>query len=84
MAARPRARRILIIAGVLIAALAVRVWEVQRTGDYRPVNDAGSYLTLASEIAHTGDYAGAPGREAPSVPRPTFPRAFPTCSRPSI
>ncbi len=75
MAARPGVRRALIIAGVLIVALALRVWEVQRTA-YRPVNDAGSYLTLASQIARTGDYGG-PGAGGTRGPTAYFPPAFP-------
>jgi 4-amino-4-deoxy-L-arabinose transferase-like glycosyltransferase len=61
-------------AAILIVALGVRVAEVQGTPDYRPINDAGSYLTLASEIAHTGDYSlshkpgsGAGGTKGPSA-----------------
>jgi 4-amino-4-deoxy-L-arabinose transferase-like glycosyltransferase len=53
---------------------------VERTS-YRPVNDAASYLTLASQIAHTGDYstsrapqAGAGGSRGPTA---YFPPAFP-------
>ncbi len=41
---------------------------------YRPIHDAGSYLTLASEVAHTGDYAtgdrpgsGAGGSRGPTA-----------------
>ena len=41
---------------ILVGALALRVAEVERTS-FRPINDSGSYLTLASEIAHTGDYS---------------------------
>jgi 4-amino-4-deoxy-L-arabinose transferase-like glycosyltransferase len=59
----------------LIVALALRIAEVQRTnGSYRPINDAGSYLTLASDVAHTGDYSlshragsGAGGTRGPSA-----------------
>lgn len=61
-------------------ALAVRVAEVQRTA-YRPINDAGSYLLRASEIAHTGDYStsraprsGAGGTRGPSA---YFPPGYP-------
>lgn len=76
-----RASRTLLIAGaVLVLALALRIAEVQRTS-YRPINDAGSYLTLASDIAHTGDYstshrsgAGAGGTRGPSA---YFPPGFP-------
>jgi 4-amino-4-deoxy-L-arabinose transferase-like glycosyltransferase len=64
-----------LIAVILIVALALRIAEVQRTNSsYRPINDAGSYLTLASEIAHTGDYSlsrepgsGAGGTRGPSA-----------------
>ena len=69
-----RALRAGLVAAILIVALALRVAEVQRTGSYRPINDAGSYLTLASEIAHTGDYSlshspgkGAGGTRGPSA-----------------
>jgi 4-amino-4-deoxy-L-arabinose transferase-like glycosyltransferase len=78
---RRRPTRISLIAAVLlIAALGVRVAEVELTS-YRPRNDAGSYLTLASQIAHTGDYStsrraggGAGGTLGPSA---YFPPAFP-------
>ena len=73
-------RTSLIAAALLVAALAIRVVEVASTS-YRPINDAGSYLTLASEIAHTGGYptshrpgAGAGGTRGPSA---YFPPAFP-------
>jgi 4-amino-4-deoxy-L-arabinose transferase-like glycosyltransferase len=70
-----RALRAGLIAVILIVALALRIAEVQRTNSsYRPINDAGSYLTLASEIAHTGDYSlsrepgsGAGGTRGPSA-----------------
>ena len=65
---------------ILVAALAIRVGEVQRTS-YQPINDASSYLTLASQIAHTGDYStshavgtGAGGTRGPSA---YFPPGFP-------
>jgi 4-amino-4-deoxy-L-arabinose transferase-like glycosyltransferase len=76
MVRRPRARRVLIIGGVLIVALALRVGEVQRT-TYRPVNDAGSYLTLASQIAHTGDYSATRGAGGTRGPTAYFPPGFP-------
>jgi 4-amino-4-deoxy-L-arabinose transferase-like glycosyltransferase len=73
-------RTSLTAAALLIVALAVRVADVQATS-YRPINDAGSYLTLASEIARTGDYStsaqpgsGAGGTRGPSA---YFPPAFP-------
>ncbi|HJS93160.1 MAG TPA: glycosyltransferase family 39 protein [Solirubrobacteraceae bacterium] len=64
-----------LIAVILIVALGLRIAEVQRTdSSYRPINDAGSYLSLGSDIAHTGDYplshrpgAGAAGTRGPSA-----------------
>lgn len=57
-------------AALLALALAVRIAEVQRT-PYRPIGDARSYLQLASQIAHTGDYsskdAGAGGSQGPTA-----------------
>lgn len=65
---------------ILLAALAIRVAEVQRTS-YQPINDAAAYLTLASQVAHTGDYStshavgtGAGGTRGPSA---YFPPGFP-------
>jgi len=62
-----------LVAAILIGALALRVGEVQGTS-YTPRNDAGSYLTLASYIARTGDYSlkrtpgsGAGGTRGPSA-----------------
>ena len=76
----PPTRTVLVVVAVLIVALAVRVAEVERTS-YRPINDAGSYLALASEIAHTGDYStshrpgsGAGGTRGPSA---YFPPGYP-------
>jgi 4-amino-4-deoxy-L-arabinose transferase-like glycosyltransferase len=70
-----RRRTAVLAAAILVVALALRIAEVQRTNSsYRPINDAGSYLTLASEIAHTGDYSlsrepgsGAGGTRGPSA-----------------
>lgn len=68
------------MAALLVVALVLRVGEVERT-DYRPVNDAGFYLTLASQITKTGDYptSRAPGTGAGGTRGPTayFPPAFP-------
>ncbi len=70
----------LIACGLLIIALGLRVGEVARTS-YRPINDAGSYLKLASEIARTGDYSTsrAPGSGAGASRGPSayFPPGFP-------
>lgn len=70
-----RALRAGLIAVILIVALGLRIAEVQRTNSsYRPINDAGSYLSLASDVAHTGDYplshrpgSGAAGTRGPSA-----------------
>jgi hypothetical protein len=76
-------RRIWLVAAVAIVllALGVRIWEVERTSPYRPANDGQSYLTLASEIAHRGDYveshaprSGAGGSIGPTA---YFPPGFP-------
>jgi 4-amino-4-deoxy-L-arabinose transferase-like glycosyltransferase len=76
----PRAVKGLVVAAIVLVGFAVRLAEVQRTA-YRPINDAGSYLTLASEVAHTGDYSlshrpgsGAGGTRGPSA---YFPPGFP-------
>src|SRR5579885_2644484 len=67
----------ILVAVLLLAALAVRIAEVQRTS-YRPINDAASYLILAGQIAHSGDYAshsrGVAGSRGPSA---YFPPAYP-------
>jgi 4-amino-4-deoxy-L-arabinose transferase-like glycosyltransferase len=71
---------ILVVAAILIASLALRIWEVQRT-HYWPINDAGPYLKLASQIARTGDYTNskAPGVGAGGTRGPSayFPPGFP-------
>ena len=82
----PRALRAGLVAAILIVALALRVVEVQRTNSaYRPINDAGSYLKLASSVAHIGDYAlshapgsGAGGTRGPSA---SSPRSIRSASR---
>jgi hypothetical protein len=65
----------------VIVALGLRVGEVERTASYRPMNDGQSYLTLAREIAQTGDYAisHAPGSGAGGSTGPTayFAPAYP-------
>jgi 4-amino-4-deoxy-L-arabinose transferase-like glycosyltransferase len=76
MRRRPRARRVLIIGAVLIVALVLRVGQVQRT-PYRPINDAGTYLSLASQIAHSGDYASVHGAGGTRGPSAYFPPGFP-------
>jgi 4-amino-4-deoxy-L-arabinose transferase-like glycosyltransferase len=66
---------------IVLLALGVRIWEVERTSPYRPANDGQSYLTLASEVAHRGDYvdshaprSGAGGSIGPTA---YFPPGFP-------
>jgi 4-amino-4-deoxy-L-arabinose transferase-like glycosyltransferase len=68
-----RALRAGLIAGILVLALVLRLESAHRT-PYKPINDAGSYLTLASYIARTGDYSlktspgsGAGGTKGPSA-----------------
>jgi 4-amino-4-deoxy-L-arabinose transferase-like glycosyltransferase len=65
--------RALLISAILALALVLRVSASERR-PYRPINDAGSYLTLASYIAKTGDYSlrrspgsGAGGTRGPSA-----------------
>jgi 4-amino-4-deoxy-L-arabinose transferase-like glycosyltransferase len=67
----------LLAAALLALALGVRVWRVEATS-YHPANDAQSYLTLASQVAHGGDYADT-GTSAGGAHGPTayFPPAFP-------
>src|SRR5690242_14427302 len=66
---------------ILLLSLGIRIWEVERTSPYHPMNDGQSYLTLASEVAHHGDYlishaprSGAGGSIGPTA---YFPPAFP-------
>jgi 4-amino-4-deoxy-L-arabinose transferase-like glycosyltransferase len=68
-----RALRAGLIAGILVVALVLRL-EAAHRQPYKPINDAGSYLTLASYIARTGDYSlerspgsGAGGTKGPSA-----------------
>jgi 4-amino-4-deoxy-L-arabinose transferase-like glycosyltransferase len=80
MSLRSPRRKALLVALLLALALGLRLAEVERTA-YRPINDAASYLALASQIAHTGDYPDgrAPGSGAAGSRGPTayFPPAFP-------
>ena len=46
-----------LVVAILAVALALRVGLVERDS-YKPINDAKSYLQLASQIDHTGDYSG--------------------------
>jgi 4-amino-4-deoxy-L-arabinose transferase-like glycosyltransferase len=67
------ALKILAVTAILGLAFLLRIVQAEST-PYRPVNDAGSYLTLAGEIAKTGDYSsshnpgsGAGGTRGPSA-----------------
>jgi 4-amino-4-deoxy-L-arabinose transferase-like glycosyltransferase len=70
--------RKILVGVLLLAALGLRVGEVLRTSDYRPVNDARAYLRLARQIDHSGDYASkqadAGGADGPTA---YFPPAYP-------
>ncbi len=70
-------RTTLIALAIMAVALAVRVIQVETTSYSAPF-DAGSYMSLASQIAHTGEYDkhghGAGGTRGPSA---YFPPAFP-------
>jgi 4-amino-4-deoxy-L-arabinose transferase-like glycosyltransferase len=68
--------RAVIVAALLIAALCVRVIEVQATS-YVPRNDPESYLTLASQIAGTGDYAASDGAGGSQGPTAYFAPGYP-------
>jgi 4-amino-4-deoxy-L-arabinose transferase-like glycosyltransferase len=76
----PRAGKALLAVALLIAALGIRVAQLERS-PYRAINDAGSYNRLASEIANTGDYdtGSGPGSGAAGSRGPTayFPPAYP-------
>ena len=61
------------MAAILVVGLVLRLESAHRQ-PYKPINDAGSYLTLASYIARTGDYSlkrtpgsGAGGTKGPSA-----------------
>ena len=68
------------VALLLVLALGLRVGQVQRSA-YRAVNDAGSYNSLASDVANTGDYdtptGPAPGAGNTRGPSAYFPPGFP-------
>jgi 4-amino-4-deoxy-L-arabinose transferase-like glycosyltransferase len=71
---------VLLVAGVLLAALAIRIAYIETT-PYHAVNDAGTYNRLASMIANHGDYhtGSGPRTGAGNSRGPTayFPPAFP-------
>jgi 4-amino-4-deoxy-L-arabinose transferase-like glycosyltransferase len=70
------ARVRLIVAALLILALGARVWRVESTS-YIPINDAASYVTLAGQIAHSGDYTSRTGAGGSRGPTAYFAPAFP-------
>jgi 4-amino-4-deoxy-L-arabinose transferase-like glycosyltransferase len=73
-------RRGVLAALVLVVAFGLRVAEIQRVS-YSAIFDAGSYLKLADQIAHTGDYASHPiehqGAGGTLGPSAYFPPGFP-------
>ncbi len=71
-----RRHRRLLVAGLLIAALVIRVEYVQHTS-YKPINDAGSYMSLGAQIANSGDYASPHGAGGTRGPTAYFPPAYP-------
>ncbi len=76
-APRPRgSRRHLLVAGILLAALLIRIEYVQHT-TYKPINDAGSYLSLGSQVANSGDYTSKRGAGGTRGPTAYFPPAYP-------
>lgn len=72
-----RTSRAALAAVLLTLALGLRIAEVQLTS-YAPINDAASYLKLAREVAHSGDYARSdPGAGESRGPTAYFPPGFP-------
>jgi 4-amino-4-deoxy-L-arabinose transferase-like glycosyltransferase len=66
-----------IAAAIIALALGIRIAEVERTA-YEPIGDAKSYLILASQIAHIGDYSSEdPGAGFSRGPTAYFAPAFP-------
>ena len=75
-----RRHRSLTVGVILLVALAVRIAQIQRSS-FRPINDAGTYLKLGSQVAHSGDYStssnpgnGSGGTRGPSA---LFPPGLP-------
>ena len=69
-----RRTRIGVAVALVVLALGIRVWQVERTAPYHPMNDAKSYFALARAITRTGDYpishasgAGAGGTIGPTT-----------------
>lgn len=75
-ALRRPGRGTIIAAALLIGALAVRVGFVEHVS-YKPINDAGSYIRLGSEIAHSGDYTSPTGAGGTKGPTAYFPPLYP-------
>jgi 4-amino-4-deoxy-L-arabinose transferase-like glycosyltransferase len=66
-----------LVVAVLAVALGLRVGLVQGSS-YKPINDAKSYMQLASQIAHAGDYSGGDvGAGNSRGPTAYFPPAYP-------
>ena len=75
MRLRPNRGKI-IVAVLLIAAFGVRVAWVEDTR-YTPINDAGTYMRLGSEIANSGDYTSEGGAGGSRGPTAYFPPGYP-------
>lgn len=64
------------MAALLLAGLAIRVVQIETTS-YTPRSDAASYLTLAAQVARSGDYASGPGAGGTRGPTAYFPPGYP-------
>lgn len=77
---KTRVVRVLVVATVLLAGLAIRVAYIETT-PYRAINDAGTYNRLASMVARYGDYHSGDGPHSGSGnsrgPTAYFPPGFP-------
>ena len=72
----PRLPIRLLSSGLLIVAFMIRVEYVQHS-TYRPINDAGSYMSLGAQVAASGDYTSRHGAGGTRGPTAYFPPAFP-------
>jgi len=69
-------RRTILVGAILLAALLIRIEYVQHTA-YRPINDAGSYLSLGSQVATSGDYTSKHGAGGTRGGTAYFPPGYP-------
>ncbi len=75
-ALRRRGRGAVIAAVLLVAAFGVRLAFVESVS-YTPINDAGSYIKLGSEMAQSGDYTTRSGAGGTRGPTAYFPPGYP-------